>query len=75
MKIEFLDDLTAGGLYSQVASEQLVRLFDFDAIQAASFKESISEWMLRGCNSLNLSSLHFIEPVNCNLIFTISEKK
>ncbi|WP_044218993.1 hypothetical protein [Chitinophaga pinensis] len=74
MKIEFLDDISVGGKFRQVVSNQLVRLYDFDAIQAKIFKEKVNEKILKGSGTLNLSSFDFVELVNCNLVFTISNK-
>jgi len=74
MKLEFLDDISEGGRFSHVVSDQLVRLYDFDAAQAAKLKASITEILLEENKVLDLSSLDFIESMNCNLIFTISEK-
>ncbi|MCF6406820.1 hypothetical protein L3C95_28235 [Chitinophaga filiformis] len=74
MKIEFLDDISAGGKFTQVVSNQLVRLYDFNTIQATKLKENITEKILKTNQMLDLSSLDFIEPINCNLMFVISDK-
>lgn len=73
MKLEFLDDISEGGRFPQVVSNQLVRLYDFNAIQAAKLKDSITETILKDHKELSLSSLDFIEPVNCNLVLAVSE--
>lgn len=74
MKLEFLDDINAGGKFRQVISNELVRLYDFDAIQAKIFRQNIADKILKDNGTFNLSSLNFVELVNCNLIFTISNK-
>ena len=73
MKLEFLDDISDSGKYAQVVSNQLVGLHDFDEVEAASLRNNIIEEILKGNKALSLSSLDFIEPINCNLTFTISE--
>ncbi|WP_431216302.1 hypothetical protein ACQ86N_17730 [Puia sp. P3] len=67
MKLEFLDDLTDGGKYVNVVSEGLIRLFDFDKHQALSLKEVIEKELLDRQQEISLSSLNFVEPLNCNL--------
>lgn len=74
MKLEFLDDLSAGGKFPQAVSNRLIRLYDFDLNQSAALIENISEKILKGNQTLDLSSLGFIEPINCKLVFSISEK-
>ena len=74
MKIEFLDDISKGGKCPQVVSNQLVRLYDFDTSQAAMLKEAIQKTEIEGKGEINLSSLEFIDPVNCNLNLRISKE-
>jgi hypothetical protein len=74
MKLEFLDDISDGGRFPQVVSNQLIRLYDFDSIQAATLKENIEEKILKGNRTLDLSSLDFVQSVNCKLIFVISQQ-
>lgn len=74
MKLEFLDDISDGGRFKNVVSDRLVRLYDFDAIQATKLKDNIIENILKANKALDLSSLDFIEPINCNLTFIISDK-
>lgn len=72
MKLEFLDDLTDGGKYIDVVSERLIRLYDFDEHQALNFKEFIERELLGGRKEISLSSLDFLEPLNCNLTLKLS---
>lgn len=74
MKLEFLDDISDSGRFPNVVSNRLVRLYDFDAIQATKLKDSIIENILKANKALDLSSIDFIEPINCNLTFIISDK-
>jgi len=74
MKLEFLDDISDGGRFQDIVSDRLVRLYDFDAIQATKLKDNIIEHILKANKALDLSSLDFIEPINCSLTFIISDK-
>lgn len=73
MKLEFLKDTSEDGHYSDEVNEQLIRLYDFDAAEAEKFCASIQNNLIVKQQSLDLSSLDFIEAVNCNLILKLSE--
>jgi hypothetical protein len=73
MKVEFLPDLTDGGKYKQVVSEKLLRLYDFDYREALKFRQAVQETIVNKQSQLDLTSLPFIEPINCKLIFAISD--
>ena len=73
MKVEFLPDLTDGGKYKQVVSEQLVRLYDFDYKEAIKFGQQLQKRIVDEHLPLDITALAFIEPINCKLIFAISE--
>lgn len=74
MKLEFLDDISNGGRFKQVVSEQLVRLYDFGPSQAVRLRDYIEEYVLKGHKALDLSTLDFMEPVNCHVVFILSEE-
>ena len=74
MKIEFLDDISQGGKYTQIVSDHLIRFYDFDFTQAIKFKELIEENIIGQHKSLDIFLQPFIKNVNCNLIFRLSEK-
>lgn len=74
MKLEFLDDINNGGQFKGVVTDQLVRLYDFDQIQADNFKQTIQQTLIEHGRQLNLYEIDFIEAVNCNLTLRISEK-
>lgn len=73
MKLEFIDDISDGGKYKNVFPEQLVRLYDFDANEAKKFSEKIRTTILKDLAPLDLSSLEFIESLNCNLVLRLSK--
>jgi hypothetical protein len=73
MKLEFLDDIGDRGRYPQVISERVLRLSHFDTREAAEFKRLIQEMISQEIKEINLKSLEFVTPVNCNLILRISE--
>lgn len=66
MKLEFLKNINGYG-------EHAVRLSDFNSAQALSFRQAIDRLIERG-EKIDLSSLDFIEPVNCTLILRISSE-
>jgi|LakMenEpi03Aug12_release.lakeMendotaPanAssembly.Ray.scaffolds.fasta_scaffold713495_2 hypothetical protein len=74
MKIEYIHDLTDGGKYKQVVSENLIRLFDFDKIQTNKLISLITEEILIKKDILDFSKLDFIESINCNLILMLSSE-
>lgn len=73
MKVEYLDDLTDGGRFTQVVSENLIRLYDFDFIEAMAFRELLLKIALGEQKSLNVTEQSFIEAVNCTLTFVIAK--
>ena len=72
MKLEFLKDTTEAGHFSDDVNEQLIRLYDFDAMEAEQFCIKIQEQLIDKKQSLDFLELDFIESVNCNLILQIS---
>jgi hypothetical protein len=73
MQLEFLDDISDDGRYAQVVSERLLRLYDFDTKEANEFKQVIQAMISGEKKEVDLASLAFINPVNCNLVLRISE--
>ena len=72
MKLEFLPNLSNGGQFKQVVSDNLVRLFDFDRHEAELLRMSIISEVIQKQKPLSISSLSFIEMINCNLTLRIS---
>lgn len=66
MKLEFLDTINEYG-------DHIVKLYDFDKEEAAKFRQAILETVINANKPLDLNSLDFIQPVNCKLIFHISD--
>jgi hypothetical protein len=73
MKLEFLDEISSGGQFKGVVTDQLVRLYEFDQIQANDFKKAIQQTLIENGCQLNLIEVVFIEAINCNLTLRISE--
>jgi hypothetical protein len=65
MKLEYLTGINE-------YNDSLIRLFDFDTIQASKLKQEILQSIVNDKLELNLSKLDFVEPINCNLTFRIS---
>ena len=72
MKLEYLDDISNGGKYKDVVSENLIRLYDFNQKETTELTELIYQKLIVHKQKLHLSSLDFVRPVNCQLIFQLS---
>ncbi len=73
MKLEFLEDISKGGQFNGVVTDQLVRLYDFDQIQANNFRKIIQQTLIENGRPLKLSEVDYIEAINCNLTLRVSE--
>lgn len=73
MKLEFLDDISDGGKFTGVVTNQLIRLFDFDKTEAEKLSQAIQQTIIERKEILHLSNLEFIEPVNCNLTLRLAD--
>ena len=72
MKIEYIHDLTEGGKYKGIPSENLIRLFDFNKNETTKLRSEIHQKILVEKQKLDLSEVVFIESINCQLILAIS---
>ena len=72
MKIEFLDDVSNGGQFKDVVSDKLVRLFDFDSVEAGKFQETIKS-LIEGKNRIAVDRLSFIKRINCSLTLSVND--
>ncbi|MCE3279607.1 MAG: hypothetical protein K0S44_1798 [Bacteroidetes bacterium] len=66
MKLEYLEDVNEYG-------DDVIRLYDFDKIQAEKLSSAIKNTVIDNEQSLDLSTLDFIENINCKLILHIAE--
>lgn len=73
MKIEFLDDISDGGRFPHADPNQLVRLYDFDSSQANKLRQAIQEKIIESNKEIDLTTLNFIQSVNCSLTLKISD--
>ena len=71
MKLEFLEDLTDGGKYKDVVSENLIRLYDFDPTEAIQFQNLIKELLDETTLEIDLEKQSFIESLHCQLKLVI----
>ncbi|MCW3105428.1 MAG: hypothetical protein JWO09_3868 [Bacteroidetes bacterium] len=67
MKLDFVDEVNE-------YSDQVIRLYDFDKGEAERLRKAIQEHLVEKRISLDLSTLDFIEPVNCRLILHLAEE-
>ena len=72
MKLDFLDDLTDNGKYPHADPDKLLRLYDFDSHEAEQLKNFIDKEIISNQHELNLSTLDFVECINCTLTLKLS---
>jgi hypothetical protein len=66
MMLDYIDNINAYG-------DNVVRLYDFDRLQAVKFRQCLQETIIENMKAFDLSSCDFIEGRNCSLILCISE--
>lgn len=67
MKLDYISNTNEYG-------DNIVRLYDFDSIQASEFRESINKIIIKKKQSFSLDTADYIEERNCNLILRIAEE-
>jgi hypothetical protein len=67
MKLDFLDEVNEYG-------DQLIRLYEFDKVEAEKFRTAVQNNLIDKKTSLDLTTLDFIEPVNCKLILHLVDE-
>ena len=67
MQLDYIDKINEFG-------DDLVRLYNFDSVQAKKFRDLIQQHILTNKKELDLKTVDFIEARNCNLIFLISDE-
>lgn len=73
MKLEYLKSYALAAP-DDSPPERLMRLFDFNSAQAKKLKDVIKTNLINDKASLNINGLSFIETLNCQLTFVISDK-
>lgn len=73
MKLEYLCDISDGGRYSDLISENLVRLYDFSKQEVSQFQKVIKAKILIEKQSVDIDELDYIENVNCSLKLVLSD--
>jgi len=74
VKLEYLNDISNGGEFKDVISENLIRLFDFNCAEILTLQKSIQRTIIQLQQSLNLSDIDYINSINCELMLTVSDK-
>lgn len=74
MKLQFLHNIDNNGQFTDVVSNQLIRLFDFDHLQAAEFSKVVKETIIEKQMPLHLNSLGFIDAINCDVTLRIAKE-
>ena len=66
MKLEYLDNVND-------YNDNVVRLYDFDKLQANRFQQEIEQTIIKSKKQLNLTTLDYIQVINCNLTLRIAD--
>lgn len=72
MKLDYLNDLTGNGKYPGAYPTQLIRLYDFNEAEAKQLFDALHSTIIVGHTAVDLSTLDFIQAVNCRLRFEIT---
>ncbi|RSK44755.1 hypothetical protein [Hymenobacter perfusus] len=72
MKLEFLNDISAGGEFNGVVTDQLIRLYDFDQNEACQFRDNIIRKIMLDAAPISLASMDFIHSINCRLTLEVT---
>jgi len=67
MMLDYIDNINIYG-------DNIIRLYDFDKVQANKFRQTLKETIIVQNKQLDLASTDFIEGRNCNLILRIAEE-
>ena len=67
MQLDYIDKINEFG-------DNIVRLYDFDSLQAIKFQHLIKLTIVVDKKQLDLSTVDFIQARNCNLILRISDE-
>ena len=67
MKLDYINRINEFG-------DKVVRLYDFNKVQATAFRDAVYETIIVNKEVLDLASLNFIESRNCYLILCISDE-
>lgn len=67
MKLEYLTQINT-------FNDSLIRLYDFDVLQAAKLQAHIAQTIINHKIELDLSQLEFVESINCRLVFRLSDR-
>jgi len=67
MMLDYIDNINTFG-------DNVVRLYDFDRLQANMFKQAILDTIILNKKQLDLTTTDFIQVRNCSLILRISDE-
>lgn len=67
MKLDYISNFNEYG-------DSIVRLYEFNRSEAELFQQAIQNTLVENRNSLDLSSLSFIQTRNCNLTLCIADE-
>lgn len=74
MKLDYLNEMTDNGRYPDADPDKLIRLYDFEPAEARKLQEAIRYQIISRGLPLALSTLPFIQSVNCQLTLVPAEE-
>ena len=74
MKLQYLDEIGSSGNYSQAETDELVRLYDFNRLEATNFRDGIQHMVIDSQKPLALARFDFIESINCRLTLRLADE-
>lgn len=72
MKLEYINNISNSGKYKDVVSENIIRLFDFNQMETDDLSRIMYQTLIIHKQELDLSTIAFIEHINCTLILRLS---
>ncbi|TCJ18795.1 hypothetical protein EPD60_03275 [Flaviaesturariibacter flavus] len=74
MKLEYLNDITAGGKYPLADPDKLIRLYAFTPLEARELCRAIGEQLVSGHGRVEVHGLNFVQALNCTLTLIAADK-
>ncbi|MBI3233390.1 MAG: hypothetical protein HYZ42_05010 [Bacteroidetes bacterium] len=74
MKLDYIQDIILDRNATAGEFDKIMRLYDFDHLQAQLFKDLIQASLSKNNFPIQLHQVEFIEPLNCTLTFRIADE-
>lgn len=74
MTLQYIKDMSHGGRLTDVAADEIMRLYGFDKMQAIKFRDLVKSTLIDSKKPLDLSTIDFVDRMNCNLTFRLADE-